>query len=99
MNLRLRLRTCIYFSRKFSPRDEFRGPHTNLSGTLRTEYGEDTARAVGIKQDLLNLKPINQFNSRKWRQNQGASVAMAESLCWKLSEMKKSLPHLRKPKM
>ncbi|KAI9467246.1 hypothetical protein BJY52DRAFT_57416 [Lactarius psammicola] len=70
-----------------------------LPGTLRNEFGEDTARAVGIKQDFLNLKPINQFNSRKWRQNQGASVAMAESLGWKLSEMKKSLPNLRKPKI
>jgi hypothetical protein len=73
--------------------------HLCLPGTLRNEFGDDTTRALGIKQDLLNLKPINQFNTRKWRQNQGASVAMAESLGWKLSEMKKSLPHLRKPKI
>jgi hypothetical protein len=89
----------IYVSRKLNSRNEFCGPHTNLRGTLRNEFGDDTTRALGIKQDLLNLKPINQFNTRKWRQNQGASVAMAESLGWKLSEMKKSLPHLRKPKM
>ncbi|KAH9049000.1 hypothetical protein EDB84DRAFT_1410083 [Lactarius hengduanensis] len=70
-----------------------------LPGTLRNELGEDTARAVDIKQILLNLKPIDQFNSRKWQENQGASVAMAESLGWKLSEIKKSLPKLEKPKI
>ncbi|KAH9002363.1 hypothetical protein EDB86DRAFT_2827331 [Lactarius hatsudake] len=70
-----------------------------LPGTLRNELGEDTARAVDIKQNLLNLKPIDQFNSRKWQENQGASVAMAESLGWKLSEIKKSLPKLEKPKI
>ncbi len=67
--------------------------------SLRTEYGEDTTRAVSIKQDLLDLKPISQFNSRKWQQNQGASVAMAENLNWKLNEIRKSLFNLRKPKM
>ena len=51
-----------------------------FSGTLRSEFGEDMLRVMGIKQDLLNLNPISQFNSRKWKQNQGASVAMAESL-------------------
>ena len=98
MNQKPGLRICSYFSRKLSPHNDF-VVLTNLSGTLRNEFGEDTARAVDIKQELLNLKPIHQFNSRKWKQNQGAGVAMAESLGWKLSEMKKSLPHLRKPKM
>ncbi|KAI9447796.1 hypothetical protein H4582DRAFT_2068384 [Lactarius indigo] len=70
-----------------------------LPGTLRNELGVDTSRAVDIKQDLLNLKPIDQFNSRKWQENQGASVAMAESLGWKISEIKKSLPKLGKPKI
>jgi hypothetical protein len=70
-----------------------------LSYTLRTEFGEDRSRALTIKQELLNLKPINQFNSRKWRHNQGVGVAMAESLNWKLSEVQKSLLNLPKPKM
>ncbi|KAH9031145.1 hypothetical protein EDB85DRAFT_2243135, partial [Lactarius pseudohatsudake] len=68
-----------------------------LPGTLRNELGEDTARAVEITQNLLNLKPIDQFNSHKWQENQGTSVAMAESLGWKLSEIKKSLSKLEKP--
>ncbi|KAH9046713.1 hypothetical protein EDB84DRAFT_1264688 [Lactarius hengduanensis] len=72
-------------------------PHTNLSGTLRNELGEDTARAVEITQNLLNLKPIDQFNSHKWQEDQGTSVAMAESLGWKLSEIKKSLSKLENP--
>jgi len=70
-----------------------------LPYSLRSEYGEDTTRAISIKQDLLDLKPISQFISRKWQQNQGASVAMAESLNWKLNEIRKSLFNLRKPKM
>ncbi|KAI0265155.1 hypothetical protein BC834DRAFT_802695, partial [Gloeopeniophorella convolvens] len=70
-----------------------------LPCTLRTEYGDDTIRATGIKQDLLNLKPISQFNSRKWKQNQGASLAMAESLEWKFSEIKKAWSQLQKPKI
>ncbi|KAH9035881.1 hypothetical protein EDB85DRAFT_2211533, partial [Lactarius pseudohatsudake] len=68
-----------------------------LPGTLRNELGEDTARALEITQNLLNLKPIDQFNSHKWQENQGTSVAMAESLGWKLSEIKKSLSKLEKP--
>ena len=92
------LRICSYFSRKLTTHIEF-VVLTKLSGTLRNEFGDNKARAVDIKQEFLNLKSINQFNSRKWKQNQGASVAMAESLNWKLSEMKKSLPYLRKPKM
>jgi hypothetical protein len=98
MNQKPGLQICSYFSRKLTPHNEL-VVLTNLSGTLRNEFGEDTARAVDIKQEFLNLKSINQFNSRKWKQNQGASVAMAESLGWKLSEMKKLLPNLRKPKM
>jgi hypothetical protein len=70
-----------------------------LSYTLRTEFREDKMRAITIKQEMLNLKPISQFNSRKWRQNQGVGVAMAESLNWKLSEVQKSFLRLRKPKM
>ncbi|KAI0248716.1 hypothetical protein BJV78DRAFT_1276476 [Lactifluus subvellereus] len=70
-----------------------------LPYTLRTEFGEDTTRAVAIKRELLDLKPISQFNSRKWQQNQGVGVAMAESLNWKLSEIQKSLPNLRNPRI
>ncbi|KAH9044046.1 hypothetical protein EDB83DRAFT_2295197 [Lactarius deliciosus] len=70
-----------------------------LPGTLRNELGEDTERAVVITQNLLNLKPIDQFNSHKWQENQGASVAMAESLGWKLSEIKKLLSKLEKPEI
>ncbi|KAH9998391.1 hypothetical protein BJV77DRAFT_750719 [Russula vinacea] len=70
-----------------------------LPYTLRTVFGEDKLRAITIKQQLLNLKPIGQFNSRKWRQNQDVGVAMAESLNWKLSEVQKSLLSLQKPKI
>ena len=54
---------------------------------------------MNIKHNLLNLKPISQFNTRKWQQNQGAGVAMAESLNWKLSELQKPLRTLEKPKL
>ncbi|KAH8986680.1 hypothetical protein EDB92DRAFT_2020747 [Lactarius akahatsu] len=71
-----------------------------LPGTLRNELGEDTAQAVDITQNLLNLKPIDQFNSHKWQENQGTSLAMAESLGWKLvSEIKKSLSKFEQWKM
>lgn len=71
----------------------------NLSYTLRTVFGEDKLRAVTIKQEMLNLKPISQFNSRKWQQDQSVGVAMAESLKWKLSEVQKSFLSLQRPKM
>lgn len=70
-----------------------------LPYTLRTVFGEDRLRAITIKQQLLSLKPISQFNSRKWRQNPDVGVAMAESLNWKLSEVQKSLLSLQKPKI
>jgi hypothetical protein len=66
---------------------------------LRTELGEDTTQAVTLKREILDLKPIDQFNSRKWQQNQAVGVAMAESLNWKLSEIQKSLRNLQKPKL
>lgn len=70
-----------------------------FSYTLRTEFREDKIRAISIKQEMLNLKPFNQFNTRKWQQNQGVGVAMAESLNWKLREVQKSFLRLKKPKM
>ncbi|KAI9513159.1 hypothetical protein F5148DRAFT_1156507 [Russula earlei] len=70
-----------------------------LPYTLRTEIADDTLRATSIKQDMLNLKPISQFNTRKWRRNQDACVAMAESLNWKISEIRKSTFSLPKPKL
>jgi len=66
---------------------------------VRTEYGEDTQRAIGIKHELLNLKPLTQFNSRKWRQNREVGVAMADALNWKFSEIQKSLPNLPRSKI
>ena len=74
-------------------------PYASFSYTLRTVFGEDKLRAVTIKQELLKLKPISQFNSRKWRQDQSVGVVMAESLKWKLSEVQKSFLGLQKPKM
>ena len=70
-----------------------------LSYTLRTEFREDKIRAISIKQEMLNLKPFNQFNTRKWQQNQEVGMAMAESLNWKLNEVQKSFLRLKKPKM
>jgi len=70
-----------------------------LPYTLRTVFGEDKVRAITIKQELLNLKPISQFNSRKWRQDQSVGVAMAESLKWKLNEVQKSFLSLQRPKI
>lgn len=97
MTQKMGLRICNYFSRELTPHNVF-VVLTNLSGTLRNEFGEDTTRAVDLKQEWLDLKSIIHFNSRKWKHNQGASVAMAESLGWKLSEIKKSLRNLQKPK-
>jgi hypothetical protein len=74
-------------------------PQASYRHSLRTVFGDNTQRAIAIKQELLSLKPINQFNTRKWQQNQGASMAMAESLNWKFSGIQKSLSILDKPKM
>jgi len=74
-------------------------PQATYRYSLLTVFGKDTQRAITIKRDLLDLKPISQFNTRKWQQNQGASVAMAESLNWKLGEIRKSLSSLHRPKM